>query len=114
MQIKAYRFKGRSMSQRVYGVDGIAPNLMSGGGSFVTPIVIMLSERKGEQMEYSLRRLTPRECWRLMGFLDGDFSNAETENSNAQLYKQAGNSIARPVLTGIFGNMGLKKKEDGI
>lgn len=48
----------------------------------------------------AVRRLTPRECWRLMGFSDSDFD--KTTCSNTQLYKQAGNSIVVNVLMAIF------------
>lgn len=49
-----------------------------------------------------VRKLTPREAWRLMGFNDSDFEKAEKINSNTQLYKQAGNSIVVNVLEAIF------------
>lgn len=49
-----------------------------------------------------IRKLTPKECWRLMGFSDEDFEKASKVNSNAQLYKQAGNSIVVNVLEAIF------------
>lgn len=49
-----------------------------------------------------IRKLTPKECWRLMGFSDDDFDKAEKINSNTQLYKQAGNSIVVNVLMAIF------------
>ena len=52
-----------------------------------------------------IRKLTPKECWRLMGFDDSDFEKAEKENSNTQLYKQAGNSIVVKVLEKIFQNL---------
>lgn len=52
-----------------------------------------------------IRKLTPKECWRLMGFDDEDFEKAEKVNSNTQLYKQAGNSICVPVLTAILNNL---------
>lgn len=55
-----------------------------------------------------IRKLTPKECWRLMGFPDWAFKKAEEVNSNTQLYKQAGNSIVVPVLEKIFGNMFTK------
>lgn len=48
--------------------------------------------------EMRIRKLTPKECFRLMGFTDEDFHRAEAVNSNSQLYKQAGNSIVVPVL----------------
>lgn len=54
---------------------------------------------------FKIRKLTPLECWRLMGFDDDAFYKAEKVNSNTQLYKQAGNSIVVPVLEGIFRNM---------
>lgn len=50
---------------------------------------------------YRIRKLTPLECWRLMGFDDEDFRKAEQVNSNAQLYKQAGNSIVVNVIMSI-------------
>ena len=52
-----------------------------------------------------IRKLTPRECFRLMGFDDADFEKASQYNSNSQLYKQAGNSIVVDVLYYIFGKM---------
>lgn len=52
-----------------------------------------------------IRKLTPKECWRLMGFDDSDFEKAEKINSNTQLYKQAGNSIVVNVLEEILKNL---------
>lgn len=52
-----------------------------------------------------IRKLTPRECWRLMGFDDEDFNKAQEVNSNTQLYKQAGNSIVVNVLYKILKNL---------
>lgn len=54
---------------------------------------------------YRIRKLTPKECWRLMGFDDSDFEKAEKVNSNSQLYKQAGNSIVVNVLEEILRNL---------
>lgn len=51
---------------------------------------------------YRIRKLTPRECWRLMGFKDEQFDKAQQVCSNSQLYKQAGNSIVVNVLEEIF------------
>ncbi|HFD6922276.1 TPA: DNA cytosine methyltransferase [Enterococcus faecium] len=59
-----------------------------------------------------IRKLTPLECWRLMGFSDEAFHKAEAVNSNTQLYKQAGNSIVVDVLEAIFANLFLKEPED--
>lgn len=52
--------------------------------------------------DYRIRKLTPKECWRLMGFDDEDFEKAEKVNSNTQLYKQAGNSICVQILESIL------------
>ena len=54
---------------------------------------------------FRIRKLTPKECWRLMGFDDADFEKAAKQNSNSQLYKQAGNSIVVDVLYYIFREM---------
>ena len=52
-----------------------------------------------------IRKITPRESWRLMGFTDDDFDKAQAVNSNTQLYKQAGNSIVVNCLEEIFKQM---------
>ena len=55
---------------------------------------------------YRIRKLTPKECWRLMGFDDEDFEKAKAiPTSNTQLYKQAGNSIVVNVLEAVFKNL---------
>lgn len=55
---------------------------------------------------YRIRKLTPKECWRLMGFSDEDFEKAANiPTSDTQLYKQAGNSIVVNVLEKIFRNL---------
>lgn len=56
--------------------------------------------------QFRIRKLTPKECWRLMGFADEDVDNSVAVGlSNAQLYKQAGNSIVVNVLMAIFKQM---------
>ena len=52
-----------------------------------------------------IRKLTPKECFRLMDFDDEDFEKAAKVNFNTQLYKQAGNSIVVNVLVAIFKEM---------
>lgn len=54
------------------------------------------------QSDLRIRKLTPKECFRLMGFDDEDFLAAEKVNSNTQLYKQAGNSIVVDLLEELF------------
>ena len=85
---------GWHFEQEVYDENGIARAVKAGGGSGNIP---MLSNG------YCIRKLTPRECWRLMGFTDIEFECAKLSGvSNSQLYKQAGNSIVVNVLVGIF------------
>ena len=62
--------------------------------------------------EYKIRKLTPKEYWRLMGFDDEDFEKAEQVNSNTQLYKQAGNSIVVNVLEAILTNLLLNTEQE--
>lgn len=50
---------------------------------------------------FRIRKLTPRECWRLQGFPDWAFDKAQEVNSNSQLYKQAGNSVTVNIIKEI-------------
>ena len=59
-----------------------------------------------------IRKLTPKECWRLQGFDDGSFEKASKVCSNAQLYKQAGNSIVVNVLEAILKRLLIEQKEN--
>ena len=52
--------------------------------------------------KYRIRKLTPLEAWRLMGFTDRDFEKAKEVNTDGKLYKQAGNSIVVNVLEAVF------------
>lgn len=81
----------------------IAPTQTAQCSSFTKSATMLFADG------YGIRKLTPRECWRLMGFSDGDFNQAEKVNSNTQLYKQAGNSIVVNVLQAILSNL-LEKK----
>ena len=103
-------FGGNPQTGRVYSPDGISPclNTMQGGG--LEPKIL-------QSEDYKIRKLTPLECWRLMGFSDNDYyATKSVGTSNAQLYKQAGNSIVVTVLEAIFRNLFLKKhkKKRGI
>ena len=51
--------------------------------------------------DFRIRKLTPRECWRLQGFPDWAFDKAQEVNSNSRLYKQAGNSVTVNVIAAI-------------
>ena len=98
---------GRGMNGNVYNTE-LSPTLTTNKGE---GIKILQNE------DYRIRKLTPLECWRLMGFSDNDYYAAKSVGiSNAQLYKQAGNSIVVTVLEAIFRQLFLKKhsKKRGI
>lgn len=82
---------------RIHDPDYISPciNTMGGGG------------REPKVMEnVRIRKLTPKECIRLMGFEDSDYMKMKEANiSDSQIYKQAGNSIVVDVLEAIFKEM---------
>lgn len=59
--------------------------------------------------QYRIRKLTPRECGRLMGVSDEDISKMAAVNSNTQLYKQFGNSIVVDVMCAMFKNLNIKQ-----
>lgn len=80
---------------RVHSSEGIAPTMETRNRS-----------KWLDEKEFKIRKLTPLECWRLMGFDDKDFYNAQALGiSDSQLYKQAGNSIVVNVLYAIFKNL---------
>ena len=77
-------------------------------GGDVTPTLTASNSENIHYVEtqYRIRKLTPKECWRLMGFTDQDFEKAKAAGvSNSQLYKQAGNAIVKQVLMAIFKQM---------
>lgn len=74
---------------------------------------LMGADSMGTVDNYRIRKLTPKECWRLMGFSDEDFKKAQGAGiSNSQLYKQAGNSIVVGVLMAVLNNL-IGGKDDG-
>ncbi len=80
---------------RVYDSEGLACTQKSNGGGLGGCTGLY-------EINYRIRKLTPNECFRLMGFSDEQFHKAEKVCSNSQLYKQSGNSIVIPVLEAIF------------
>jgi len=63
---------------------------------------LLTGEEQGVVMnDFRIRKLTPKECWRLQGFPDWAFKRAANVNSNSQLYKQAGNSVTVNVIEAI-------------
>lgn len=59
---------------------------------------------------YKIRKLTPLECFRLMGVSDEDANKMLAVNSNSQCYKQAGNSIVVDVLVALFQKLNIKQE----
>ena len=80
-------------------IGTVMPNFKNDAPGNGTKLIVPAQQR------YRVRKLTPKECWRLMGFTDEAFHKAEAVCSNSQLYKQAGNSIVVDVLVGIFKNI---------
>lgn len=115
-------FGGNPQRGRIYSPDGIGPclNCMQGGGlepkiiqrprgenkggfHGIAPTVTSNSYQENNHLldGYRIRKLTPRECWRLQGFPDWAFDRASKVNSDSQLYKQAGNSVTVNVIEAI-------------
>lgn len=89
-------------NQEVYDVYGGCTICTLKASHYKDPPKIM----EDKDMKYAIRRLTPKECWRLMGFRDEQFDKAKSAGlSNTQLYKQAGNSIVVDVLEQIMSNL---------
>ena len=77
---------------KIVSPNGITPTVMENHGTVTATV-----------QNYRIRKLTPRECWRLMAFTDIEFDCAKLSGvSNSRLYQQAGNSIVVDVLVAIF------------
>lgn len=105
--IKTANKKGYDLAQNGDSIDLAYPNSTTRRGRVGHGVskTLECSDTMGTLQNYRIRKLTPKECWRLMGFDDSDFEKAEKVNSNSQLYKQAGNSIVVNVLEGILKNL---------
>lgn len=85
-------------------INNIAPTQTTSCGSASSSATVLISEDGETYMR--IRKLTPLECWRLMGFDDEDFYKAKFAGiSDTQLYKQAGNSIVINVLEFILDKL---------
>ena len=85
--------------RRVYtrkNENDLCPTLTAnmGTGGHNVPIVSL----NGKKNKKIWRKLTPKECFRFQGFNETELKNIYKINSNAQLYKQAGNSVTVPVI----------------
>lgn len=77
----------------VYDINGLSPTLNTMQGGYRQPCILLNGK---------IRKLTPQECFRLMGFSDEEFNKIKDNFSDTQLYKMAGNSIVVDVLVAIF------------
>lgn len=84
--------------------DGVCPCLTACMGTGGGQIPMITDNQQIDCCGYRIRKLTPLECFRLMGFSDEEFNRIKGV-SNTQLYKMAGNSIVVNVLEGIFNNL---------
>lgn len=91
-------------TRRVYDIDGCAPtqHTVWGGGNLETKII---DTTEAIESDYKVRKLTERECFRLMGVKDEDFDKLRPNQSKSKLYHLAGDSIVVPCLMAIFGQM---------
>lgn len=99
-----------SQDGKVVYTDGIALTLTS--GHYNVPKIAEPTIRKSYEsvkLQYSIRKLTPREDGRLMGVSDEDIDRMAAVNSNTQLYKQFGNSIVVDVMCAMFKNLNINQ-----
>lgn len=89
-------------AKEVLSTEGLCRTLSTQSNNLATKIK--------EPQSLRIRKLTPKECWLLMGFDSTDIAKAEKVCSNTQLYKQAGNSIVVNVLMAIFRELFISKK----
>lgn len=80
--------------------NGISANLVAGTHGYANSHIAT---------QYRIRKLTPRECGRLMGVSDEDIDKMSAVNSDTQLYKQFGNSIVVDVMCAMFKNLNIKQ-----
>lgn len=113
--IKTANKKGYDMATDGDGIDLSYPQSTTRRGRVGHGVAktIPTNDSQGTLDGFRIRKLTPRECWRLMGFDDADFDKAQAAGvSNTQLYKQAGNSIVVDCLEGILNNLLVEKEEE--
>lgn len=107
-----HRFKSLKENKNIVMGKNIAPTLMTRPDE----LGVAVNPNQNELLNTSnlrIRKLTPRECWRLMGFDDEDFDKASKVNKSAALYEQAGNSIVVNVLEAVIESIfGINEKSN--
>ena len=105
IQVGMLNIKGNESNRRVYFDTGLCPTLNSMNGGNRQPKVL-ISENGKSYNDFKIRKLTPLECWRLMGFDDLDFyKSQEAGLPNSKLYERAGRGIVVPMLEEVFKNL---------
>lgn len=100
VQVGTIDGNGHEIRRRIYSENGISPTLCGvGQGGNTEPKILT------NNIKWRIRKLTPKECWRLMGFTDSDHDKASKYVSASALYKQAGNSICTCCLIAIFNSL---------
>ena len=92
---------GTGYAGNVWDQDSVSPTIMTAQGGNRQPLVV-------DNVKWRIRKLIPKECWRLMGFSDKDCDHASKYVSDSALYKQAGNSIVTSCLVAIFYSLLFK------
>ena len=103
---------GDKQGYRVYDAKGVSVTLGSSGGGYGGKTGLYLIDQSIIKPQITdtarcitanlrIRKLTPRECFRLQGFSDNLFEKARAVNSDSQLYKQAGNAVTVNVVYAI-------------
>jgi DNA (cytosine-5)-methyltransferase 1 len=96
-------------SGEVHSPDGIAATVCACTHGYANANAnVAVKAKTARTYGVRIRKLTPRECWRLMGFLDEEFDRVHGI-SNSQLYKQAGNSIVVNVLSALLSQLFYKE-----
>lgn len=98
----------KSQAQKVYSTNGVSATLSANGGGQggKTGLYYIKGD---DDLNYKIRKLTPRECERLQGFPD-DYTKLGKDNepiSDTQRYKCLGNAVTTNVITYIFNNWDL-------
>ena len=104
-QIGTINIKGIDTMKRIYSDYGLCPTLTSMTGGNLQPKFITI-----ENDELIIKKLSPLECWRVMGYSDEDFYKAKNIGnlSNSKLYERAGRGIVVPMLEKVFEELLLK------
>ena len=125
--------KMHDISRRVYNTESVSPTIHTMGGGNTEPkiiepsVIVKEATKQGYDIAHvgdsggdkrvieeslRIRKLTPLECWRLMGIDDEDFYKAQSSGvSNSQLYKQAGNGLVVDVFAALISTMVNEQKE---